>query len=205
MHDNGSYRAFAGKAGARPDLARRRRQDRAKVAPSTPRGGRRAGRAGRGAIVRRRLASRPRLSSRCGSSRKCGARAPAPVSFRRRNPRGASRWLRPGGPNTVRSRCTERRRHHCLGVIALLEPATRYRHDARRFGGQLDLIPRQSPSTGALGWLASRLPAGRLLRLRAASCASYSAFSQSYRSLARASILGCAAASFANAKHPSSA
>jgi hypothetical protein len=26
MHDNGSYRAFAGKAGIRPDLARRKRQ-----------------------------------------------------------------------------------------------------------------------------------------------------------------------------------
>jgi hypothetical protein len=49
------------------------------------------------------------------------------------------------------------RRHHRLGVIALLEPATRYRHDTRRFVGQIDLIRRPCAFHRGLGWLASRL------------------------------------------------
>ena len=49
------------------------------------------------------------------------------------------------------------RRHRRLGIVALLEPAACYRHDARLFVGQIDLIRWQRTFHRGVGRLASGL------------------------------------------------
>ena len=77
------------------------------------------------------------------------------------------------------------RRHGGLRVVALFEAASRHRHDARVFVGEINLIARQRP----LGWRLRRLAAGLLARGRMLGVARRE-FGFILRHLARVAFLG---------------
>jgi hypothetical protein len=106
--------------------------------------------------------------------RKWGARAPSPVSFGRRNPRGASRGFRRAGriqyghdapsggtlPGSPARRHTKTPSPPPPGRYSTARTCHPYRHNTRCFVGQIDLIRRQCAFPRGLEWVASRLPAG---------------------------------------------